>query len=46
MKYVIIGNSVAGINAATAIRQNDIKGEILIISDEQGPILDHFCQTG
>ncbi len=35
MKYVIIGNSVAGINAATAIRQNDTQGEILIISDEQ-----------
>lgn len=35
MKYVIIGNSVAGINAATAIRQNDKTGEIIIVSDEQ-----------
>jgi NADPH-dependent 2,4-dienoyl-CoA reductase/sulfur reductase-like enzyme len=35
MKYLIIGNSVAGINAATAIRQNDTNGEILIVSDEQ-----------
>lgn len=35
MKYVIIGNSVAGINAASAIRQHDTQGELLIVSDEQ-----------
>ena len=34
MKYVIIGNSAAGISAAEEIRKNDIEGEITIISDE------------
>ena len=34
-KYVIIGNSVAGINAAEAIRSIDKKGSLCIISDEK-----------
>jgi len=35
MKYVIIGNSAAGIGAVEGIRQIDKKGEITIISDEK-----------
>jgi NAD(P)H-nitrite reductase large subunit len=35
MKYLIIGNSAAGINAADAIRANDKKGNITIISNEE-----------
>ena len=35
MKYVIIGNSTAGISAAEAIRSVDKTGNITIISDEQ-----------
>lgn len=34
MKYVIIGNSTAGINAVEGIRQVDGEGEITIISNE------------
>lgn len=34
MRYVIIGNSAAGIGCAEGIRRVDQKGEILIISDE------------
>ena len=34
MKYVIIGNSAAGIGAVEGIRQQDQDGEIIIISDE------------
>jgi len=34
MKYVIIGNSTAGINAVEGIRQVDSEGEITIISNE------------
>lgn len=34
MRYVIIGNSAAGIGAAEAIRETDPKGELIIISDE------------
>jgi NAD(P)H-nitrite reductase large subunit len=37
MKYIIIGNSAAGVNAAEAIRTNDKKGDITIISDEAFP---------
>ncbi len=33
-KYVIIGNSAAGIAAVEEIRKNDDKGEITVISDE------------
>jgi NAD(P)H-nitrite reductase large subunit len=35
MKYVIIGNSAAGIGAVTGIRETDKTGEIIIISDEK-----------
>ena len=34
MKYVIIGNSAAGIGAVEGIRQIDKSGEIIVISDE------------
>lgn len=34
MKYVIIGNGVAGIHAAEAIRSLDGQGEIVMVSDE------------
>ena len=34
MNYVIIGNSAAGIAACEAIREQDNKGRITIISDE------------
>ena len=34
MKYVIIGNSAAGIGAAEGIRQTDKQGEITIITNE------------
>ncbi len=35
MKIVIVGNSVAGINAIEAIRQKDKISEIKVVSDEQ-----------
>ncbi|MDR1588859.1 MAG: FAD-dependent oxidoreductase [Oscillospiraceae bacterium] len=34
MKYVIIGNSAAGVGAVEAIRKNDVTGQITIITDE------------
>jgi nitrite reductase (NADH) large subunit len=34
MHYVIIGNGVAGVSAAEAIRENDTRGEITLIGDE------------
>jgi predicted NAD/FAD-dependent oxidoreductase len=34
MKYVIIGNGIAGTMAAESIRQIDTQGEIKMISDE------------
>lgn len=37
MRYVIIGNGVAGIHAAEAIRQLDADGPITMISDERFP---------
>lgn len=37
MRYVIIGNSAAGIFAAETIRKNDLSGQIDIISDESYP---------
>ncbi|MGA1845253.1 MAG: NAD(P)/FAD-dependent oxidoreductase [bacterium] len=37
-RYVIIGNSIAAINAIEGIRERDNKGDILIISDEEHPI--------
>lgn len=38
MKYVIIGNCAAGINAVEAIREKDKEGGITIISDENHPV--------
>ncbi|GHT49902.1 FAD-dependent oxidoreductase [Endomicrobiia bacterium] len=35
MRYLIIGNSAAGISAADIIRTNDTKGSVTIISDEE-----------
>ncbi|GHT38056.1 FAD-dependent oxidoreductase [Endomicrobiia bacterium] len=35
MRYLIIGNSAAGVSAADIIRTNDAKGSITIISDEE-----------
>lgn len=35
MKYLIIGNSAAGVNAADAIRANDEKGNVTIVSNEE-----------
>ena len=35
MKYVIIGNGIAGILGAEAIRQLDPKGAVTMIGDEQ-----------
>ena len=38
MKYVIIGNSAAGISAVEGIRSVDAAGEIVVISDEKFPV--------
>ncbi|GHT68878.1 FAD-dependent oxidoreductase [Endomicrobiia bacterium] len=35
MRYLIIGNSAAGVSAADIIRTNDTKGSVTIISDEE-----------
>jgi len=40
LKYVIIGNSTAGIAAIEAIRKTDAQGEITVISDEA-----HHCYS-
>ena len=37
MKYVIIGNGIAGVNAAEAIRRMDANGRIVMIGDETFP---------
>ena len=37
MNYVIIGNGVAGVTAAEAIRHIDARGQITMISDESHP---------
>lgn len=37
MKFVIIGNGIAGVCAAEAIRSEDAKGDITIIGDETFP---------
>ncbi len=37
MKYVIIGNGIAGVNAAEAIRGMDANGRIVMIGDETFP---------
>ena len=34
MRYVIVGNSTAGISAAEAIRSVDEEGSIMVVSDE------------
>ena len=36
MKYVIVGNGIAGIRAAETIRQLDTEGDITLIADEAG----------
>lgn len=38
MKYVIIGNSAAGVSAVEGIRSVDPAGEIVVISDEKFPV--------
>ena len=50
MKYVIIGNSAAGISAAEVIRKNDSKGTITIISDEpfntySRPLISYYLKN-
>ena len=47
MKYVIIGNSAAGIGAIEGIRQNDKDGEITVITNEKfhtysRPLISYF----
>jgi len=47
VKYLIIGNSAAGTNAAEAIRSVDISGSIAIVSDENyrvysRPLISYF----
>ena len=37
MRYVIIGNGIAGVSAAEAIRQIDDQGTITMIADEEHP---------
>lgn len=37
MKYLVLGNGVAGATAAETIRQNDPGGDITILGDESGP---------
>lgn len=49
MKYVIIGNSYAGLNCADAIRRFDKTGEITIISDENykayaRPLISYYLE--
>lgn len=44
MKYVIIGNSAAGIFAVEAIRELDIEGDIVLLTDEPGSAYSR-CMT-
>ncbi|MBI5409115.1 MAG: NAD(P)/FAD-dependent oxidoreductase [Nitrospirae bacterium] len=37
MKYLIIGNGVAGTTAAAGIRKLDGSGEITVLTDEETP---------
>lgn len=37
MKYVILGNGIAGVCAAEAIRTLDLEGEIVMVGDERFP---------
>lgn len=45
MKYVIIGNGVAGTTAAANIRKTDSEGRITIISEEQFPFYSRIRLT-
>ena len=51
MKYVIVGNGVAGTTAAEKIREHDPEGEITLISDEELPfysrirLIDYLAGT-
>lgn len=45
MRYLIIGNSAAGVTAAEAIRKIDTKGEITIVSDEPYPAYSRIFIT-
>jgi len=45
MRYLIIGNSAAGISAAKAIRRKDVEGEIIIFSDEPYPYYSRLLIT-
>jgi NAD(P)H-nitrite reductase large subunit len=36
MRYVILGSSIAGLSAARAIREQDTRGEIVIVTTEAG----------
>ena len=49
MKYVIIGNSYAGLSCADAIRRFDKSGEVVIISDENyrayaRPLISYYLE--
>ena len=49
MKYVIIGNSYAGLSCADAIRRFDKSGEVIIISDENyrayaRPLISYYLE--
>mgnify|MGYP001626220642 CR=1 FL=1 len=49
MKYVIVGNSYAGLSCADAIRRFDKTGEVLIISDENyrayaRPLISYYLE--
>ena len=45
MKYVIIGGSAAGVNAADAIRKCDKESSITLISDETLPLYSRCLLT-
>ena len=49
MKYVIIGNSYAGLSCADAIRRFDKSGEVVIVSDEKyrayaRPLISYYLE--
>jgi nitrite reductase (NADH) large subunit len=50
MRYVIVGNGVAGTKAAETIRKRDAQGEIVVLSDEKVPfyrrpaLVDYFLE--
>ncbi|MEG2639573.1 MAG: FAD/NAD(P)-binding oxidoreductase, partial [Clostridiales bacterium] len=45
MKYLIIGNSAAGVFAADAIRERDKEGEIEILSTEKEKVYSRCLTT-